>query len=181
SECYSHFKDPTVLIVGDIIKYVFVCKRFPSKDVKRARYDTSTSNLVNHASSCAPASGVSIIKKFTKGGDYPVGRFRLSLALWIAVRNRPHAILKDDELVEAFMSLQPNVHVPSDNTIARDIKLLVALTKPIVKERLAAHKGAIHGMLDGWTSPNVLSMVGFGIQYVVQNELKTHLLDMIPL
>lgn len=36
-------------------------------------------------------------------------------------------------------------------------------------------------MLDGWTAPNVLSIVGLVIQYVTNNELKTFLLDMIPL
>lgn len=35
-------------------------------------------------------------------------------------------------------------------------------------------------MLDGWTSPNVLSLVGLVIQYVKDNDLKTFLLDMIP-
>lgn len=36
-------------------------------------------------------------------------------------------------------------------------------------------------MLDGWTAPNVLSIVGLVIQYVTNNELKSFLLDMIPL
>ena len=35
-------------------------------------------------------------------------------------------------------------------------------------------------MLDGWTAPNVLSIVGLVIQYVKDHKLKTFLLDMRP-
>lgn len=112
--------------------------RHPSKSVKRARYDTSTSNLVNHAKSCDP--GVNAIKKYTKGGDYNVGRFRMNLALWVAVHNRPHLAVTDEELVAAFQTLQPNVHVPSDDTVGRDVKLIYELSKPMVKEVLKVCK-----------------------------------------
>ena len=43
------------------------------------------------------------------------------------------------------------------------------------------HDGVFHAMLDGWTAPNVLSMIGLVIQYVDNNELRSFLLDMIPL
>lgn len=108
--------------------------RFPSKAVKRARYDTSTSNLVNHTKTCSP--GVNAIKKFTKGGDYNAGRFRFYLALWVTVRNRPYLAVTDDELLAAFQTLQPNVTVPSADTVGRDVKLLYELTKPAVKAML---------------------------------------------
>ncbi|KAF7296800.1 Dimer-Tnp-hAT domain-containing protein [Mycena indigotica] len=181
TETYSHYKMPPLLKVGEdgIVRYVFSCKRFPSKTVQRARYDASTSNLGNHIKTCQP--GVSTIKKYTNTGDYNHGRFRLNLALWIAVHNRPHLAVKDAELVAAFRTLQPNVHVPCNDTVARDIKIVFDLTKPVVKGLFAKHDGALHAMLDGWTSPNVLSMVGLVIQFVVDNDIRTFLLDMIPL
>ncbi|KAJ7208513.1 hypothetical protein GGX14DRAFT_318056, partial [Mycena pura] len=176
---YTHYKDPVIVTGEDgIVRYHFVCKRHPSKIVKRARYDTSTSNLGNHIKTCDP--GVNAIKKYTTGGDYNVGRFRLNLALWVAVHNRPHLAVTDEELVAAFRTLQPNVHVPSNNTIGRDIKRIHALTKPEVKKLLTNHDGGIHAMLDGWTAPNVLSIVGLVVQIVEKNELKSFLLDMIP-
>ncbi|KAJ7064064.1 hypothetical protein C8F01DRAFT_984328, partial [Mycena amicta] len=179
TECYTHYKDPPTILVEDgVVRYKFVCKRYPSKSVKRARYDTSTSNLVNHAKICEP--GVNAIKKFTKGGDYNVGRFRLHVALWVAVHNRSHLAVTDDELVAAFRVLQPNVHVLSNDTVGRDVKLIFELSKPAVEAILKDHQGALHAMLDGWTSPNVLSLVGLIIQYVKDNELKSFLLDMIP-
>nr|GAT60693.1 predicted protein [Mycena chlorophos] len=106
----------------------------------------------------------------------------MKLALWVAVRNRPHLAVTDEELVETFRTLQPNVHVPSNDTIGRDIKLILELSIPAVKDFLRNHVGVLHAMLDGWTSPNVLSMVGLIIQLVDdENELKSFLLDMIPL
>ena len=150
----------------------------PSKSITRAHYDNSTSNLVNHVDACAP--GANRIKKYTAGGDYPVGRFRLHLAAWVAVHNRPHLAIEDAELVAAFRDLQPNVHVPSNQTIGRNVKLIVRMTKPRLIEAFAQHRGVFHAMLDGWTSANVLSMVGLEVQYVAKNELKTALLDMIP-
>ncbi|KAJ7186200.1 hypothetical protein GGX14DRAFT_409290, partial [Mycena pura] len=115
--CYTHYKDPPTIVVGaddKVVRYKFVCKRYPSKTVTRARYDASTSNLVTHTKSCDP--GISTIKKFTKGGDYNVGRFRYNLALWVAAHNRPHLIVSDEELIAAFQTLQPNVHVISPDT-----------------------------------------------------------------
>ncbi|KAJ7067323.1 hypothetical protein C8F01DRAFT_980121, partial [Mycena amicta] len=115
TETYTHYKLLPSIKIGDdsIVRYWFACERFPSKIVKRTCYDTSTSNLSNHIKTCAP--GVNGIEKFTTGGDYNVGRFRLSIALWIAVHNRSHLAITDPELVAAFRTLQPNVHVPSMN------------------------------------------------------------------
>src|ERR1700761_7538856 len=150
----------------------------PSKSITRAHYDNSTSNLVNHVDACAP--GANRIKKYTAGGDYPVGRFRLHLAAWIAVHNCPHLAITDPELVAAFRDLQPNVHVPSNQTVGRDIKLVVKMTKPELIKLFAQHRGVFHAVVDGWTSANVLSMVGLEVQYVVENRLKQVLIDMIP-
>ncbi|KAJ7054330.1 hypothetical protein C8F01DRAFT_927313, partial [Mycena amicta] len=137
--------------------------RFPSKAVVRARYDKSTSNLVNHVRTCEP--GANPIKKYTTGGDYNVGRFRLALALWASVHNRPHLAVTDEELIDAFRTLQPNVHVPSNNTVGRDIKLILELSKPEIIELFQNHPRVFHVMLDGWTAPNVLSLVGLGVQF----------------
>ncbi|KAJ7049639.1 hypothetical protein C8F01DRAFT_952537, partial [Mycena amicta] len=152
--------------------------RYPSKIVKRACYDTSTSNLGNHIKSCNP--GVSAIKKYTAGGDYNKGCFRFQLALWVAIRNRPHLAVMDEELVAAFRALQPNVHVPSNKTVGHDVKLIFKLTKWRLNDCCwCEHPGAIHAMLNGWTSPNVLSLVGLVIQFITNHELKSFLLDMI--
>nr|GAT45036.1 predicted protein [Mycena chlorophos] len=178
AECYSHYKPPVIIIVDGIVKYKFVCIRHPSKAVSRACYDTSTSNLVNHAKGCDP--GANIIKKYTTGGDYNVGRFRMSLAQWIAVRNRLHAAVKDAELVQAFRTLQPNVHVPSDNTVGRDIKQILKIMQPHIIQIFKDHDGVFHAMLDGWTSANVLSIVGLVLQWVDDNQLRNVLIEMIP-
>nr|GAT44657.1 predicted protein [Mycena chlorophos] len=180
TECYEHYKDPVLVKEKGVWKYQFVCKRYPSKAIVRARYDKATTNLVNHARNCDPSAGNSI-KKFTKGGDYNVGCFRTNLALWVAVRNRPHLAVTDKELVDAFKTLQPNVEVPSNDTVGRDVKRIAELTRPTIIELFKKHDGVLHGMLDGWTAANVLSSVGLGVQWVSENTLRTLLIDMIPL
>ncbi|KAF7319654.1 Dimer-Tnp-hAT domain-containing protein [Mycena chlorophos] len=163
TECYDHYRDPKLVKEKGVWKYKFTCKRYPSKTVTRARYHTSTSNLVTHARGCNPCASNSI-KKYTTGGDYDVGRFRTSLALWIAVRNRPHLAVTDPELVDTFKTLQPNVHVPSNDTVGEDIKRIEKLTKPAIIELFKKHDCVFHGMLDGWTAANVLASVGLGVQ-----------------
>ncbi|KAJ7224048.1 hypothetical protein GGX14DRAFT_350644, partial [Mycena pura] len=108
----------------------------------------------------------------------------------------PHLIVSEEELIVAFQMLQPNVHVISPVTVGHNIKLIYELSKPAVRATLKVSKacisyscltnvlsgppGALHVMLDGWTAPNSLSIVGLVIQYVKDHELKTFLLDMIP-
>ncbi|KAJ7050837.1 hypothetical protein C8F01DRAFT_1343392, partial [Mycena amicta] len=156
--CYTHFTDPPRITESKgCVKYEFVCGRFPSKAVVRARYDKSTSNLVNHVRTCGP--GTNLIKKYTTGGDYNVGRFRLALALWVSVHNRPHLAVTDEELIDAILEL----------------------SKPEIIELFQNHPRVFHTMLDGWTAPNVLSLVCLGVQFIKNNELNTFLIDMIPL
>ncbi|KAF8589235.1 hypothetical protein K439DRAFT_1612952 [Ramaria rubella] len=103
SDVYAHFKmPPEIKIVGDCIKYVFICKLKPSKSITRSRLDDSTSNLVMHKTCCAPdeATSVSTIKSFAHGSTYMYGQMRYLLVLWVACHHRPYAIVHDEELLD---------------------------------------------------------------------------------
>ncbi|KAF8573057.1 hypothetical protein K439DRAFT_1074760 [Ramaria rubella] len=102
SDVYAHFKMPVeIKIVGDCIKYVFICKLKPSKSITRSHLNDSTSNLVAH-NSFAPyeATSVSTIKSFVHGSTYTYGQMRYLLVLWVAHHHRPYAIVHDEELLD---------------------------------------------------------------------------------
>jgi hypothetical protein len=46
----------------------------------------------------------------------------MKLALWVACRHRPFAIVKDVELMDIFKDLNNKVEVPSRSTVSRDVK-----------------------------------------------------------
>ncbi|KAF8575009.1 hypothetical protein K439DRAFT_1370979 [Ramaria rubella] len=116
SDIYDLFKmPPEIKVVGDGIKYMFICKSNPSKSVTRSCIDDSTSNLVAHKTRCAPdkAKGSSSIKSFAHGSMYTHGCMRYLLAIWVAWHHRPYAIVQDVELLEILCMLYDPVDVLS--------------------------------------------------------------------
>ena len=60
----------------------------------------------------------------------------MKLALWVAHRHRPFAIVMDDELVEIFTDLNNKVEVPSRFTVSRDVKEIFLMSRVKVSEIL---------------------------------------------
>ncbi len=136
---YAHFKTPEIFLDKGVVKYQFICKRcvhsamspldlrltplrsHPSIKIVRARHDTSTSNLKNHALKCAPPKE-GTIEEHVPGAKYSKALMRFKLTRWIARRNRPYAIVDDDELQDIFRMLYARVEVPSARTISRDVQ-----------------------------------------------------------
>ena len=63
----------------------------------------------------------------------------MKIALWVAWRHRPFAIVEDDELIEMFMDLNNKVEVPSQFTVSRDVKEIFELSWKKVAEILKVH------------------------------------------
>jgi hypothetical protein len=80
---------------------------------------------------CEPKDSASTraITTFAHGSTYNPGKFRVKLALWIAQRGRPFAIVEDPELVDLFTDLNHSVVVPSRVTIARDIQEIFQVSR----------------------------------------------------
>ena len=97
----------------------------------RARHDESTSNLVRHVDRCDPngSSATRAMSAFAHGSTYSPGSFRLKLAIWIAKRHRPFAIVGDPEFLELLASLNHNVSVPSCTTVSRDIQEIFQVSR----------------------------------------------------
>lgn len=107
--------------------------------VTRVWHDDSTSNLVRHVKSCdggTLGSGSGAISAFAQGSTYTAHKFRMKLALWVARRHRPFAIVEDDELVDIFTDLNNKVEVPSWFTVSRDVKEIFAMSRLRVSDIL---------------------------------------------
>ncbi|KIP01115.1 hypothetical protein PHLGIDRAFT_509997, partial [Phlebiopsis gigantea 11061_1 CR5-6] len=85
------------VLIGDTVKYQFVCKRNPHVCLSRARTDDSTTNLKRHVDSCEGklAPRVQRIEEFAHGSTYDKSRFRFVLSMWCARRHRPYVIVQD--------------------------------------------------------------------------------------
>jgi hypothetical protein len=60
----------------------------------------------------------------------------MKVALWVARRHRPFAIVEDPELLDIFRDLNNKCKTPSASTISRDVKEIFQLTRPKVAQML---------------------------------------------
>ncbi|THU87206.1 hypothetical protein K435DRAFT_682070, partial [Dendrothele bispora CBS 962.96] len=182
STVYKHYEKPRVVIQNDVVKYVFRCKSAKT-EIVRARYDTATTNLVNHRDSCEKrvAPPEQAITAYLPGGHYNKGEFRVHRALWIGRRNRPHRSITDPEFKKMLLSLNTNALLQSRQTVSRDIIRIHNLSTPHIASILQQHKGFLHISFDGWTAPNVLSFFGIDVHYADERgNLVSFTLDFVP-
>lgn len=152
----------------------------PSVTVTRSRTDKSTGNLHRHITACAPvAPDNQSITKFAHGSTYSKERMRYLLAVWIARRHRPFAIVEDDELKAIFRMLDGSVDIPSRITVSRDVREIFGMARKQVGKILREYPGRLHLALDGWTSPNVYSFLGVTVHRVVNGKMSQFILDFI--
>lgn len=75
--------------------------------------------------------------------------------------------------------LNPSVEVHSRFTVARDVRELHALAiKPVI-ELLQSTPHGIHVGIDGWTSPNVYSILGVTVRFWHVDQIRSFILDFI--
>ncbi len=123
ANCESH--------LSFVLQVESISPRHPRTKITRARHDVSTSNLKNHAESCAPSKDPKqgTLDKDVAGANYSRAKFRFILLRWIVCRHRPFAIVEDPELIEAFQMLYAQAEIPSARTISRDVQEVFELTK----------------------------------------------------
>lgn len=59
---------------------------------------------------------------FTGGLQYTKAKHRMKIALWLARRNCPFAIVEDPELLDIFADLNIHCVTPKRRTVSRDMK-----------------------------------------------------------
>lgn len=153
-----------------------------SVTVTHARHDDSTSNLGRHCKYCtavpnAQAAGQLTMPMFAAGSTYSDIKLRYLIVKWCACNNRPMVIVKDEAYVEQLRMFNQGAVIPSDTTVSRDIKRVFDIVKAHVKDYITQVPGKKHQTMDGWSSPNVLSILGSTLTFLVDEEIKTITLD----
>ena len=113
--------------------------------VTRVRHNDSTSNLIRHVKNC---DGVTLgaagsLKNFAHGSTYTPHKLQMKLALWIAHRHRPFAIVEDTELLDILKDLNNKVEVPSRFMVSRDVREIFDISQKQVAGILKVHIGLL--------------------------------------
>ncbi|KAF7300003.1 hypothetical protein MKEN_01322600 [Mycena kentingensis (nom. inval.)] len=97
---------------------------------------------------------------------------------WVAESLRPFRIVKDRAYRFLMKSGRPGIHIPSPDTVARDVKKMFVRTKERVKERLS-HVSGIALSTDAWTAPNHRAYVAVAGSWEENGQKVECLLDFI--
>lgn len=103
--------------------------------------------------------GAGTLKEFAHGSSYTPHKFRMKIALWVARRHRPFAIVENSELVEIFKDLNNKAVVPSRHRVSRDVDEIFEMSRKKVANILKV-RVACSCLL---TSPAITSNVVIGI------------------
>ncbi|SJL18670.1 uncharacterized protein ARMOST_22267 [Armillaria ostoyae] len=185
SDVYDHYHSPPAIKVEEngTVKYVFTCKWHGTTHI-RARKDTSTTNLKNHAERCDMKAS-STKSKQTKidevASRYTYGEFHLLHAEWMTQSHRPTLIIEDPKLQEIYRLLNPNVKIPSDTTLGCDIKEVYEVSKERMKEMLKEHEGRFHITFDAWAAPNSHDYLGIVLVWCHEGQIRVVTLDLVEL
>lgn len=114
---------------------------------------------------------------FSAGSTYSEARLRYLIVKWCACNSRPMLIVEDEAYVEQLKMFNQGVIIPSDTTVRRDIQRVYDVAKVHVKQLIAEAPGKKHQLLDGWSSPNVISILGNCLVLMIGGEMKTIVLD----
>lgn len=109
----------------------FLSIRHPSIGIHRAQHDKISSNLQRHAQACTPANTDEsrAMWNYAHSSQYNQERHRMKIALWIARRNRPFSIVKDEELLDIFYDLNSACITPKRRTVSRNIQQIFLLSR----------------------------------------------------
>ncbi|KAJ7598014.1 hypothetical protein C8J56DRAFT_772457 [Mycena floridula] len=189
SAIYGFFNEPTLRFNGEHPYHWFLCA---SKTCTRRYLDTSdatsTGNLTQHACSCfgkdvvnAAKSGAkvkhtdgSIIGAWARQASKPGPKKPLTVASFC---NRPMHAAKDRKLKELLLDRQPGLTMPSQTTIAQDIKTSFERSVETVTKLLNDHRGKISFTTDAWTSPNHCAFVAWTAHFQHEGNPVAFLID----
>jgi len=103
------------------------------------------------------------------------------LVKWITENNRPANIINDRELRALLTAGRPNIELPSNNTIFRDVKASFEKCRDRIAKLLQEHPGRLHFATDAWTSPNHRAFVAWTVHLEYEGEMLSFLLDIFEL
>ncbi|KAJ3964479.1 hypothetical protein EV361DRAFT_761420, partial [Lentinula raphanica] len=81
-------------------------------------------------------------------------KIRVVTARWVAESSRPFRIVQDRSFRWLQKEGRPSQYVPSEKTVARDVRKLYAAAKESLAKELQEYEYLLPVELDCWTSPN---------------------------
>ena len=81
---------------------------------------------------------------YVHGSSYSPEKLRMKVAICVSRRNRPFAIIEDQELLDIFHDLYSKVETPSRQTVSRDIKQMFDISQKQVAKMLQVGLHSFH-------------------------------------
>ncbi|KAJ7576301.1 hypothetical protein C8J56DRAFT_762794, partial [Mycena floridula] len=193
---YQFFKEPVLRFNDDGCPYHWfacdskTCKSSGLHGVKcyADKSDSSgTKNLKWHATSCF---GTAMVEAAEKAKVRPVDGSITAAFGWQSsmpapnkpftistICNRPVHLVTDRKFVEITVNGRPGLDMPSQSTIARDIKTAFDHSLFTVSARLKKYPGKLSFTTDAWTSPNHRAFVAWTVHLQHESQPLDFLLD----
>lgn len=117
---------------------------------------------------------------------------------WVSENKRPFAIVKDRGFQNLMRTGRPEYHLPSPETVSRDVKVVFLRVRKRIADMLQVsyfrcrrpinlltcngpqtHKGALNFATDAWTSPNHKAYVAVSVHFENDGVPIAMLLDIV--
>ena len=74
---------------------------------------------------------------------------------------------------------RPDYHIPSEQTVSRDVKQVFIPARKRVANMLQEYEGQLNFATDAWTSPNHKAFVAFTVHFAHEGVPVSMLLDLV--
>lgn len=98
---------------------------------------------------------------------------------WVAESKRPFKIVNDRGFQSLMKTGRPDYHIPSEQTVSRDVKQVFIHGRKRVADMLQNYEGQLNFATDGWTSPNHKAFVAFTVHFAHEGAPVSMLLDLV--
>ena len=98
---------------------------------------------------------------------------------WVAESKRPFKIVEDRGFQSLMKTGRPDYHIPSEQTVSRDVKHVFVQARKRVANMLQEYEGQLNFATDAWTSPNHKAFVAFTVHFAHEGTPVSMLLDLV--
>ena len=84
---------------------------------------------------------------------------------WVAESKQPYKIVSDHGFQSLMKTGRPDYHIPSEQTVSRDVKQVFIHARKRVANMLQEYEGQLIFATDAWTSPNHKAFVAFTVHF----------------
>ena len=98
---------------------------------------------------------------------------------WVAESKRPYKIVSDRGFQSLMKTGRPDYHIPSEQTVSRDVKQVFVHARKRIANLLQEYEGQLNFATDAWTSPNHKAFVAFTIHFAHEGTPVSMLLDLV--